>query len=482
MASKGIGFWSSCQLLINNTVGPALVLLPSLFQDFGYFLVIFILLIVSILSILSALMLSQTLNHYITIKQKNRSYSELDDEQEEIGITLYHMMQQYISNKFILKSILSIYSIALILRLMAAIIQSGQIIDFGIRDLFARTCALGFSTKDLAIICSKLPFEPTVYIFSFGFILLIIICIILFKSINFDNIDDSIILQWFANIVVVILLCIWLHIFWTETQFNHKRLLFFGHNSSISHCISIICANYAFIIPIPSWYTQKNKNINYKNGKIHKIFIYSIVFVFILFVLIGMFGGMAYSKETYNKYNDNLFTVLNESKNAGVLGKLSVYAFPIAQNITTIPVLCIIIAYNLKNFGIKYKNALIISSISPWIMSLLFFNGDGFNIICDWTSIFITIINFILPPILFILMKKTRSQIIDSTPYSTNNEDGFLLNSHDDVEENNNKSIQLPFHQRTDILDRKPIQIAYAMIITSSLLCIIIVYDKIFLH
>ena len=245
--------------------------------------------------------------------------------------------------------------------------------------------------------------------------------------------------------------------------------------------MSVICANYAFIIPIPSWYTQRSKNID--NRLIMKTFVYSILFVFILFVLIGIFGAFAYEPQIFEKYNNNLFTILNESESAGIMGKISVYAFPIAQNITTIPVLCIIIAFNIKNFGIDYRNSLIISSVSPWIASLLFFNGDGFNSIVDWTSIFITIINFVLPPIMYIKMRNiTQNQSLDSS--LTKDSEQFLMDSHqNDVESDtliqeidsiDNKGYVLK------MLGEKPFTISYGMIITTSLLCAIIIYDKMF--
>eukprot|EP01084_Bolivina_argentea_P067223 122465_1 len=198
----GIGFYSGIQLLINNTVGPALVLIPSLFQQFGYLSVFLLLTIVSILSVISAWMVTETLEHYVTTT-KHRSYSRLEEDTQQEGITLYHIMQQYISNKYILKSTLSIYVTALILRLMTAIIQSGQIIDLMIRESFSKTCAFRISMQTLSLICTKDTFDESIYTLyiSFGFILLIIICIILFRNMNFDNIVDSLWLQWFANIV-----------------------------------------------------------------------------------------------------------------------------------------------------------------------------------------------------------------------------------------------------------------------------------------
>ncbi len=461
-----VGFYSGIQLLINNTVGPALVLIPSLFQQFGYLPVILLLAIVSILSVISAWMLTETLRHYVTTT-KHRSYSILEEDEQQEGITLYHVMQQYISNKYILKSILFIYVTALILRLMTAIIQSGQIIDLMIRESFSKTCAFGLSAQNISLICTNHSFDDKLYTLSFGFILLIIICFILFRNMNFDNIVDSLWLQWFANIVVTVLLFIWLYIFITENTFQTNRisLLYNNKNTHLSHVVSIICANYAFIVPVCSWWTQKDKNIN--DSLVMKTFIYSILFVFVLFILIGIFGGMAYTSQIYDKYGNNLFTVLNESEHAGVLGKLSIYMFPIAQNITTIPVLCIIIAYNIKNFGIEYKYSLIISSITPWILSLLFFNGDGFNQICDYTSIFITIINFILPPLMHMKMKIITNQIIDDYDQETA---GFLQKTND------NRNVNLS--NTNDILNKNAFIIGYSMMTLSVCLIVILIYDK----
>ena len=204
--------------------------------------------------------------------------------------------------------------------------------------------------------------------------------------------------------------------------------------------------------------------------------------LFIVFTLVGIFGTMAYSNEIFKQYNDNLFTILNESKSSRIICKISVYAFPIAQNITTIPVLCVTIAFNIKNFGIDHRNALIISIVISILGSLLFYNGNGFNQICDWSSIFITIINYMLPPIMFIKMRKITNlntqKIVDSSQVteSTN----FLMNSHDIEMMELNKTATDDKLNVLDVVERKPFKISYAMMTMTSLLCGVIIYDKLF--
>ena len=88
----------------------------------------------------------------------------------------------------------------------------------------------------------------------------------------------------------------------------------------------------------------------------------------------------------------------------GSIGKISVYLYPIIQNITSIPVFCIIIRYNLENSGMSKRISHFISVIVPWILAIPLFTGSGFTNLCDFTGIVLaSFVNFILPPYLYLL-------------------------------------------------------------------------------
>merc|ERR1711920_208672 len=134
-----------------------------------------------------------------------------------------------------------------------------------------------------------------------------------------------------------------------------------GNRSLNVDCVGIILFNFAFIVTIPSWYNEKSAN-----ASVIKSLLYSIAFVACLFVAIGVFGAMSFKYSDLSGDNQSLFTVIDDF--GGTIGKVSVYLYPIIQNITSIPVFCIIIRYNLQNSGLsKY----ISNFISPPYLYLL---------------------------------------------------------------------------------------------------------------
>ena len=59
----------------------------------------------------------------------------------------------------------------------------------------------------------------------------------------------------------------------------------------LGNCVSciIILFNFAFIVTIPSWYNEKRDN-----APVVKSLIYSIGFVAVIFILIGVVGAMCF--------------------------------------------------------------------------------------------------------------------------------------------------------------------------------------------
>merc|ERR1711920_630583 len=170
-----------------------------------------------------------------------------------------------------------------------------------------------------------------------------------------------------------------------------------GNRSLNVDCVGIILFNFAFIVTIPSWYNEKSAN-----ASVIKSLLYSIAFVACLFVAIGVFGAMSFKYSDLSGDNQSLFTVIDDF--GGSIGKISVYLYPIIQNITSIPVFCIIIRYNLQNSGLSKYISNFISIIVPWLLAVPLFTGSGFTNLCDFTGIILgSVVNFILPPYLYLL-------------------------------------------------------------------------------
>lgn len=354
-SGKTISFWGGCQLLINNMAGPALVLIPSLYQESGFIPVSFFMILAAFLSGLCSWFLSESLKYI----PGNRNYN--------LHAEYTSLINHYFDKKWQVYTVLSMYLLSLVSLLMSNIIQSSQVMDLAIRDMFGCSYGLSLYPSVLTFICgnnisdSVTPFTNDSIVISDGYILLAAICLIF--SLN-KNLDDSIILQWIANIGLSVLVVIWLYIFNTSDDFDMHRVSMFSVN--LNNVVGILLFNFAFIVTVPSWINEKKANVSVINT-----LVLSLTFIVIIFTVVGIFGAFSY--DHYFDTNSNLFSKLDEK--GGTLGKATVYAFPIIQNVTSIPVFSIIIRYNLEDYGMNRKQSNLIAIVIPWVLSIFLYSG-----------------------------------------------------------------------------------------------------------
>eukprot|EP01083_Nonionella_stella_P089358 249341_1 len=435
---KGIGFWSGCQLLINNMVGPALVLIPALFQKYGYMPVLSMLLVACLLSFFCGIMLT----HVIANIQSSPNRTVATKRPE-----MNHIIDFYFSSRVHLKRVIMIvYISSLVLTLVSNIIQSAQIVDLAIRDIFGCSYALELYPSIGHWICGAehsdvTPFGPDIYVISIGFLILASVCGVLYIT-NY-NLEDNIHLQWLANIGVVLLSAVWLTIFFDQDTFDVSRIGMLHANDELNvDCVGIILFNFAFIVTIPSWYNEKEPS-----ASVMKSLLFSISFVAVLFCVIGIIGAMSFNYEDLSNDNQSLFTVIDDF--GGRMGQISVYLYPIIQNITSIPVFCIIIRYNLQNSGLTKYGANFISIIVPWLLCIPLFTGSGFTNLCDFTGIVLaSLVNFILPPYLYLLSIK-----LHATDFAHGFKDGMIALSAIDIDNDDDDDGVSQKHSTPNVLD-----------------------------
>ncbi len=234
-----------------------------------------------------------------------------------------------------------------------------------------------------------------------------------------------------ANIGLLFLSVVWLAIFFDQDTFDITRVGILHENKALNvDVVGIILFNFAFIVTIPSWYNEKAEG-----ASVIKSLLYSIIFVAILFCVIGILGAMSFLETDLSNDNQSLFTVIDDF--GGRIGKISVYLYPIIQNITSIPVFCIIIRYNLQNSGLTKYVSNFISILVPWLLSIPLFTGSGFTNLCDFTGIILTsVVNFILPPWLYLLAIKMNVIDFSNTKYK----DGMMPLSGIDADDDYSQS------------------------------------------
>jgi len=179
-----------------------------------------------------------------------------------------------------------------------------------------------------------------------------------------------------------------------------------------SQVLGTIIFNYAFVTSIPSWVNEKHPGVNV-NVSIWS----STWFATITFLLIGYFGGCAYDYPA----STNLLTVLSEvTKGKGsttyywfaIVSKYMVYLFPMIVLVSSIPILSIVIRYNLaENKICPVWMANLLGIVLPWVLSVPAYTGPLFMDIANWSSILFTgFANFTIPFILYAVAKKYTTE------------------------------------------------------------------------
>ncbi|CAJ0750994.1 17603_t:CDS:10 [Entrophospora sp. SA101] len=218
----------------------------------------------------------------------------------------------------------------------------------------------------------------------------------------------------------------------------------------ISQVVGTILLNYSFIITIPSWINDLNPNVS-----IRKSIFYSIIISTVIYLLLGIFGGMSYKMDL----SSNIISIINDSNERSIISLITTYLFPLAILITSIPVYTIIIKYNLIRNNYCGKNlANILSSALPWIIIIPFQTGYWLNVFMNWTTLIFTNISIIsenqknwnspfkissLPPspdsivtdsaptVLLIHKSKSSSSFDSCRLINSNNDNSLLRTSYD---------------------------------------------------
>src|SRR5436190_18501754 len=85
-----------------------------------------------------------------------------------------------------------------------------------------------------------------------------------------------------------------------------------------SQVIGTVLFNYAFIITIPSWINDVNPSV-----PIRKAVWYSVIMSTVVYLLLGIMGGMAYKMGT----TSNIISIINKSSERSIVSIIATYLF-----------------------------------------------------------------------------------------------------------------------------------------------------------
>ncbi|CAK0875004.1 unnamed protein product [Prorocentrum cordatum] len=166
--------------------------------------------------------------------------------------------------------------------------------------------------------------------------------------------------------------------------------------------IGTVLFNFAFTSALPSWVNEKRPEVS-----VFASFALTMGYVLVVYTVIGIVGGMAY--KPFYTTDENLFSKLNAG--GSKLGRVTVTAYPMLQNFTSIPVFSILTRYNLVQSGLSDGMATFIAVVVPWILSIAFYTGSGFNSISEIGGLATSsVINFIVPAALYASARRYASE------------------------------------------------------------------------
>ncbi|CAJ0631955.1 16701_t:CDS:10 [Entrophospora sp. SA101] len=367
-----ISFLGSVALLVSSMTGPGLVTIPLLFQTAGWLIPMICVAIVIMLSATASLFLCEALS---AIPGNNNFQKKIE---------FSSLSTLLISNKYKCLMMQCILFISIQSINIACIILSAQTMDSLMISLLGKTCGIGIY-PDSGVFCvykqlpDGSPFGDKTMLVTFVMPLGLM-----------DLVDNVRIQIEFVPII----------------------------GDDISQVVGTILLNYSFIITIPSWINDLNPNVS-----IRKSIFYSIIISTVIYLLLGIFGGMSYKMDL----SSNIISIINDSNERSIISLITTYLFPLAILITSIPVYTIIIKYNLIRNNYCGKNlANILSSALPWIIIIPFQTGYWLNVFMNWTTLIFT-----TPTVLLIHKSKSSSSFDSCRLINSNNDNSLLRTSYD---------------------------------------------------
>jgi len=390
---KTIGTIGGICLLIGNMTGPGMVQISYQFQQGGWTLSTLSYILMMILSSFSGLFIIEAM---AMIPGNPRFQLRVE----------FTMLCRFFFGKWGYIASQLFINISLQVTNIASIIICAQVMDSLLIFFFKKTCGVSFSRGWICVheeSPNNSPFLDEYMLFTLGFLIIIAIII----PLGFLNLDDNIIIQIGCVIAMLIIVTSWVVIF-CILGLKEVNLPAFGQFSGIAQIMGNAMFNYAFVTTIPSWVNESKPTVN-----INRSLWISTAASTVIFVIIGVFGALAFSNMSAAS---DILSLINTSSKSNVFFRFSVYLFPFIVLASTIPVFSIVVRYNLLQGNFCSKPvANFFAVILPWIIVIPFQTGEWLNKISNWSSLFFnSIANFIIPFALYIQAHKFKKTNIIS--------------------------------------------------------------------
>eukprot|EP00850_Spirogloea_muscicola_P007615 SM000039S14445 [mRNA] locus=s39:101468:105072:- [translate_table: standard] len=476
--TKTIGLLGSCVLNFNNITGPAMVVLPLLYQEAGWFLPTLGLLAMYIISSFSATMICESMQ----LIPGNKSFGQRYE--------YCSVVRHYFGKHWYLAAQVG-FNAGLLASNIAAMIVTSQVLDATIHRMFGKTYGLDYYTWPPKYTASMFETSGCQWgldssgscktsVISLGFLACMVICV----PFGTLNLDDNMSFQWLSMVAQLVFSLEFIGQFitnlWPGFQSycpdnGPQRTPFWGLDISQACCscllfsslgvlelencrrtqilvmvsqqelvIGVCVFSYSYVSTIPSWANEKRPGVNV-NTAVWAPATAGVTLNVLLGILpVRLLGAWAYNlldKEGHPiSGTENILNVLTKRVGPGTtcttakiprLTEASVYMWGIFGYVPGIPVLSIMVRYNLHNGGLLgHKGAFLAAVVAPWVITAFCYQAQILVQFCNWVAIlFQGTINLIVPALLYraaLLRYSTVQACSQSCPNSVHREGASL--------------------------------------------------------
>jgi hypothetical protein len=362
-----------------------MVALPSMYQQAGWLSPTVLMVVCAFIGAQASTMLSEAMT-------KLPGNDVFQSRAEIISLARFYFGRSWLYGLTVALLVFSLLSVNI-----ASIIISAQQMDAALVAIYG-TCGLTVYPPTAQCLRNppvpSLPFGNDVGI-TLGFVVVLLVAI----PMGYFNLDDNIIVQKIAVLLLLAIVGIWVALFATM-KLDTSRLPVFGTNQT--SVVGTILFNYTFVTSIPSWVNEKKTHVSVSrqvNG--------TTTVGTAIFLLLGLFGAIALKFD--DKVTDVLKAIEAVTTDSALVktAHITVYLFPVVAFLSSIPVFAIIIRYNLLQNRICGKAlANFVAVVLPWLISLPFYSGNRLSLVITWSSLFANgIINYVVPMWFFYLSR-----------------------------------------------------------------------------
>lgn len=392
MGGKHIGMLGSIALLLNNILGPGIANFSSLFQQAGW-------LVPSMLTVFCCFSSLACSEMILATMRTIPGNQHLEKRVEFCTLCRYFFPRPAYFFVFVL------FQLSMLAANLTNIVQTAQIFDYIIDDMFGDSCAMMFYPSPMKFFCHTnpsdiSPFDGGSIVLSIGMLVVAMFSI----PLGYWNLDDNAIVQNIALVVISAALFAWCIIFGT-LGLETDRVPVIGE--SFRAVGGTVMFNYMFISTLPSWVCEKHPSVS-----AFKAVSITLLASLVCYLMVGMLGGLAFAPfyTTDNTAMSMLQHIAPEQapKSLRVLAKFTVDAYAIAANLASIPIFSIMMRYNIVEAGMMGRtSATVTAVVAPWVASVLLYTGDGFKDVVNFAGTFTSsIVNLVVPGILFLASQR----------------------------------------------------------------------------